>query len=39
MNSFLVAIVAVAIGYLTGKAIQSFVDFITEVNNKNNRRD
>ena len=39
MKSILVAIAAVILGYLAGKAIHSFVDFVIEVAKKNDRRD
>jgi len=39
MKSILVALGVVVLGYLAGKAIHSFVDFVIEIVNKNDRRD
>jgi len=39
MKSILVALGVVVIGYLIGKAMHSFVGFVIEIVNKNDRRD
>jgi len=39
MKSILVALGVVVLGYLIGKAMHSFVGFVIEIVNKNDRRD